>query len=147
GDVRIARHGRTDDQALEQHEDRDERDRRDDPIGLPPLGPELPTHDETDAVELHHATIPRSIAMCDAARSSSSRCACVATTTVRPSSRAPAIASRRRLTPVSSRSANGSSGSRTGTRSVSLRASEARRRSPAESLSTGRASAFLLPYT
>src|SRR5256885_2441423 len=52
----------------------------------------------SDAVELPHARIPRSIAMCDAARSSSSRCACVATTTIRPSSRAPAIVSRRRLT-------------------------------------------------
>src|SRR2546428_474810 len=147
GDVGIACDSRAGDQALEQHEHGDERDRRDDPVRLPPLGPELANRDEADAVELPHPgfVIPRSIAICDAAKSSSSRCACVATTTIRPSSRARPIASRRRVTPRSSRSANGSSSSRTGTCSVSTRASEARRRSPAESFSTGRSRAYLSP--
>src|SRR4029077_10409462 len=119
GDVWVARGHRSDHETLEKDEHRDERHRRDDAVGLSSLGAELATGDESDAQDHAAVAAPSSIATCAFASSSSSGCACVAMTSARPSSRARPIVCRKRFTPASSRSAKGSSRSRSGTRSVS----------------------------
>src|SRR5258705_8151037 len=73
GDVGVARDLGSDHEALEKHEHRDEGHRRDDTVGLPSFGAELATGDERDPID--HAAVsiaPSSIAIRDAARSSSS---------------------------------------------------------------------------